>query len=106
MIAVAPGVQQIHFAVFHHTGAVGQLGAHTDRAVALQRFSEEVLVHPAPLGHWDIPDLDRSVFLDNLVYCLEGSACCDLRACKVDQNHCFQRPHQQLTLLIPRCLNF
>lgn len=107
VIAAAQGVQRIHFVVLHHIGVVGQLGAHIDRAVALQRFVEAVLVRPDPQGHWDIPDLDRWVFLDNLVYFLEGSESCNPRACKkIDQDHCFRKPHQQSILLIPKCLNF
>jgi len=93
----------------HHTGAVGQFEIHTDRAVAvdLHTFSEEVLAHPVLLGHWDILGLDHLVVPGNFAYFRQGSAHCDLRVCKVEnQNHCFQKPHQQMILLIPRYLNF
>ena len=86
VIALSPEAQRIHVVVDQYTWAVDQLAAHADRAVVLghQRFSEEVFVHQGPREHWDIPDLDRWVFLDNSIDCLEGSACCDLKVSTID----------------------
>jgi len=111
VVAAVQGVHQIHSVVVHHTEAVGQSEVHIDQAVAvaLQSFSEEVLVHSGHLEHWGNPGLDPSVFLDNLaeLYRPEGAAHCDLIASREveNQNHCFQRPRQQLFLLIPTCLS-